>query len=184
MAKVESPEPYYVNPAVHTEIKAETRKTTDKSRIKRGQKSRFVSVLEEIRESETELGPLRDVPVSDEAVSRLMDDVRSAGDDLRKRPFSDEILHYKRAVRDFMHYVVENGYAVDIQEGLPNYLKPGYRGARGSAESQDRKGYIQVQVVDKKLEDLAALLISGQMNQLELASRLEEIKGLLVNILK
>jgi uncharacterized protein YaaR (DUF327 family) len=39
-------------------------------------------------------------------------------------------------------------------------------------------------VIDKKLEDLAAMLLSSQMRQMELVSRLEEIKGLLVDLLQ
>jgi uncharacterized protein YaaR (DUF327 family) len=37
-------------------------------------------------------------------------------------------------------------------------------------------------VVDHRLEELASALIKGQLSQLELLSRLEEIKGLLVDL--
>jgi uncharacterized protein YaaR (DUF327 family) len=38
--------------------------------------------------------------------------------------------------------------------------------------------------VDKKLEDMAAMLMTSQMSQLELLARLEEITGLLVDLLQ
>jgi uncharacterized protein YaaR (DUF327 family) len=38
-------------------------------------------------------------------------------------------------------------------------------------------------VVDKKLEDMAAMILSSQMGQIELASRLEEITGILVDLM-
>jgi uncharacterized protein YaaR (DUF327 family) len=143
-------------------------------------------VLAKEREGEAaaELGPLADLPVSDEAVNTLMDEVRSAGDELKGRPFPDEIVRYKQAVRNFMHYVVENGYTVNASEGIPKYLKPGFRGRHGTPESQEHTRYISVQVIDKKLEDMAAMLIAGQMKQIELVSRLEEITGLLIDLMQ
>ncbi|MDR0450835.1 MAG: YaaR family protein [Treponema sp.] len=41
-----------------------------------------------------------------------------------------------------------------------------------------------VQVVDRKLEEMAARLLSDQLSQLELLARLEEINGLLVDLLQ
>ncbi|MDR0399807.1 MAG: YaaR family protein [Treponema sp.] len=123
------------------------------------------------------------LPVSAETVNRLMEDVRAAGDVLRERPFPQEILGYKQAVRNFIHYVVENGYQVEDDQGIPNYLRPGFTGSRGSPNSQARKLYHSVQVVDHRLEELAAVLMRGQISQLELLSRLEEIKGLLINLM-
>jgi uncharacterized protein YaaR (DUF327 family) len=38
-------------------------------------------------------------------------------------------------------------------------------------------------VVDRKLEEMAARLLSDQLSQLELLGRLEEINGLLVDLL-
>jgi uncharacterized protein YaaR (DUF327 family) len=130
------------------------------------------------------LGPFPDLPVSEETLNYLADGVRSAGDTLRDRPFPDEIIRYKKAVRDFMHYVVENGYSVGHETGIPKFLKPGYRGPRGTPEAMPQLRYTKVQVIDKKLEDLAAALLSGQTRQLEIAARLEEIKGLLVDLLE
>jgi uncharacterized protein YaaR (DUF327 family) len=39
-------------------------------------------------------------------------------------------------------------------------------------------------VVDRKLEEMAARLLSDQLSQLELLARLEEINGLLVDLLQ
>ncbi|MDR1239312.1 MAG: YaaR family protein [Treponema sp.] len=183
MAKVELPDPagFFLNPAGHSLTRTETGKTRSKP-VRGAQKAGFSTLLE--AEKSAELGPLPDFPVSDETVSQLMDEVRAAGDDLRDRPFPDEILHYKRAVRNFMHYVVKNGYQVQTGTGIPKFLKPGYKGPRGTPESLERRAYIQVQVIDKKLEDMAAFILNSQMNQLELAARLEEITGLLIDLLQ
>jgi uncharacterized protein YaaR (DUF327 family) len=141
----------------------------------------FDSILK--RAAEAELEAQEALPVSAETVNRLMEDVRTAGDALSERPFPQEILSYKRAVRNFMHYVVDNGFQVEDHPGIPNYLRSGFKGGRGGPNAQERKLYHAVQVVDCRLEDLAAALMKGQVSQLELLSRLEEIKGLLVDLM-
>jgi uncharacterized protein YaaR (DUF327 family) len=186
MAKIDSPElnNFLLNPATLNTAKAEAKKAQNKP-ITSGRKARFSTLLENVRaETAAELGPLVDLPVSEETVNQLMEEVRSAGGNLRDRPFPDEIIRYKRAVRNFMHYVVENGYTVETEAGIPNYLKPGFKGPRGTDESRKQRKYIKIQVVDKKLEDMAALILGSQMSQIELASRLEEITGLLVDLMQ
>jgi uncharacterized protein YaaR (DUF327 family) len=184
MAKVDISS-FLVNPLIHGTAKPETKKTGDKAPVKKGGKLRFSSLVDEAREGEAaDLGALRDLPVSEETVNMLMEDVRSTGDALRGRPFPDEIVRYKRAVRDFMHYVVENGLKVREEAGIPQFLKPGFKGKRGTPESQKQLVYKTVQVVDGKLEEMAALILRSQMPQLELVARLEEINGLLVDLLQ
>jgi uncharacterized protein YaaR (DUF327 family) len=184
MAKIDSPDlpSFYMNPAAYSQVKGDAKKNKTQG-VRRGRE--FSRIFEELRgKTADELGILRDLPVSEETLNTLMDEVRSAGDSLRSRPFPDEILRYKQAVRGFMHYVVENGYALEKEEGIPNYLKPGYRGQRGTEESRARVVYAKIQVIDTKLENMAAMLLSAQADQLKLAASLEEVNGLLVDLLQ
>ena len=184
MAKVDSADipSFYMNPAAYSQVKGGDKKTKG---IPKGGKTGFSRIFEDIRgKTADEIGPLRELPASEETLNALMDDVRSAGDVLRSRPFPDEILHYKQAVRNFMHYVVENSYALEHEAGIPKFLKPGYRGPRGTPDAMSQLRYTKIQIIDKKLEDLAAMLLASQTPQLALASRLEEIQGLLVDLLQ
>jgi uncharacterized protein YaaR (DUF327 family) len=147
-------------------------------RASRTEKTDFTSVLERSQELEA----LEAQPVSEETVNKLLEDVQAAGDTLQKRPFPPEILAYKRAVRNFMRYAVDNSYRVEEQLGIPQYLRPNFKGPRGSADAQKRLSRHMIQVADRKLEELAASLMKGQLSQLEILSRLEEIKGLLVDL--
>jgi uncharacterized protein YaaR (DUF327 family) len=184
MAKVDVSS-FLVNPLVHGTVTSETKKTRDRAPVKGSGKLRFSSLVDEAREEEAaDLGAPQDLPVSEETVNMLMEDVRSTGDALRGRPFPDEIIRYKKAVRNFMHYVVENGFRVHEETGIPQFLKPGFKGKRGTPESRKQVGYKIVQVVDGKLEEMAALILRSQMPQLELMARLEEINGLLVDLLQ
>jgi uncharacterized protein YaaR (DUF327 family) len=184
VAKIDFPadsQDFFADPSSYMNPNAPPRVKGRRSKRAAGTgKTDFNAVLERAAEGRLEIQEA--LPVSVETVNRLMEDVRAAGDTLRERPFPQEILSYKQAVKNFMHYVVDNGYRVEDHAGIPNYLRPGFKGGRGGPASQDRKLYHAVQVVDRRLEELAAALMKGQLSQLELLSRLEEIKGLLVDL--
>jgi len=183
MAKVDSSDTsFYMNPAAYAPVKPEEKKAKG---IRRGEKTEFSKIFDDLRgKTADEIGPLHELPANEESVNLLMDEVRSAGDTLQSRPFPEEILRYKQAVRNFINYVVKNAYSLEHEKGLQNFLKPGFTGQRGTPEAMSQKRYTKIQVIDKKLEDLAAMLLSSQARQLELTSRLEEIKGLLIDLLQ
>ncbi|MDR1971832.1 MAG: YaaR family protein [Treponema sp.] len=183
MAKVDfSPDPTgtFLDPASYLNPNIRPKGRSTPRRAAKAGRPDFTSVLEQSRSGESAVQEA--LPISEETVARLLDEVRAAGDTLRERPFPQEILAYKTAVRNFMRYVVDNGYQVEEQVGIPKYLKPNYKGSRGSPDSQDRARRHTIRVVDHRLEELAATLLKGQLSRLELLSRLEEIKGLLVDL--
>jgi uncharacterized protein YaaR (DUF327 family) len=161
----------FFNPAVYANTQGEAKRAKDRAPIRGGQKTRFSTIMEdaELAASEAHAG-IPGYPVSEAAVKALLDDVHDSGDRLRNRPFPEEIKQYKQAVRNFLHYIVENGYAVEEHTSGANLLK--------------RKKFTIVQVVDHKLEQLAAGILSGQTAQIELLARIDEIQGLLVDLLQ
>jgi len=181
MAKVSVDPALFVNPLAYSQIKDEKK---SKSADKTG-KSEFSRLFDEIRNSAAgELELVSSLPVCEETLDFLMDEVRSTGDTLRSKPFPDEILRYKNSVRNFVHYVVKNGFDVGRETGVPKFLKANYKGPRGTPEAMKQNSYAKIQVIDERLETLAAMLLSSQKQQIEIASRLEEITGLLVDLLQ
>ena len=148
---------------------ADTKKAREKGDLRSIGKTIFSGLLEKSAPEAGELGPLRELVPSDEALTELMDAVHSAGSDLINRPFPDEILQYKKAVRNFVHYVVENGFTVEKIQTKRRELR-------------SLGPHVQVKVVDRKLEELAAAILSGQTTQLERVSKIDEITGLLVDL--
>ena len=148
-------------------LKQKAKKTKPGEDIKGSRKTYFTDAMKKAIGDTGDLGPLRRYAPSEEALSKLMDAVHSAGSDLLDRPFQDEILNYKRAVRDFVNYVVENSF--DIERSQTR--------RRGKV-----KIHVQIQVIDRKLEELAAAILSGQVKQLEKVSKIDEIKGLLIDL--
>jgi uncharacterized protein YaaR (DUF327 family) len=130
-----------------------------------------------------EPGPLRETAPSEEALQELLDSVHGAGDDLKRRPFPDAILNYKQAVRNFLHYVVQNSY--DLQEVQGIKKKTSFQGSAADTPGGTvwkSKVYHQIQIIDQKLEILAADILAKQIAELDLKSRIDEIRGLLVDL--
>ena len=165
-----------LNPSLIPGMKTETKKARGKGESQGSRKALFSSILEDSAQAAGELGAFRELVPSEEALTELMDAVHSAGSDLLERPFADEILRYKKAVRNFVHYVVENGYEMYQTQGIKKKIV-----IRGKTEWKDAV-YNQIRVVDQKLEELAAAILSGQSSQLERISKLDELTGLLVNL--
>jgi len=162
-----------LNAALNSGLKTAVKKSKSKEEPKGARKSTFSEILETFAPG---LGPLRELAPSEEALTELMDAVHSAGSDLKDRPFPDEILRYKKAVRNFVHYVVENGYELYKDQGIKKKVV-----IRGETAWKDVV-YHQVRVIDQKLEELAAVILAGQASQLEKLSKLDEITGLLVDL--
>jgi uncharacterized protein YaaR (DUF327 family) len=182
VAQIGNALPDFFNPLIYRKPFEDT-EARHSTKSKETTKARFSSMLEKLITGERR-DALEHIPASEEIVSKLLDEIHSAGDALAEKPFPDEIKRYKTAVRGFMSYIVENGFSTEGELGLPRGQKPGFKGLRGSPESREQTLHTQIKVVDEKLEKLAADIMSGQLRQLDLLGRVEEINGLLINMLE
>jgi len=172
MEKVDSSAASLLSSTLQSGVKTAVKKAKTKEEPQGSRKIKFAEMLENF----APLGPLKNSAPSEEVLTELMDEVHSAGSDLKDRPFPGEILRYKKAVRDFIHYVVENGYELYKDQGLKKKVV-----IRGEAKWKDIL-YHQVRVIDQKLEELATAILSGHTDQLGRLAKLDEITGLLVDL--
>jgi uncharacterized protein YaaR (DUF327 family) len=114
-------------------------------------------------------GSIGSADFSDAALEDLLDGVHGSGDALKENPSVDLVQAYKKAVRDFVHYVVERSYAVEQKTSGRSILK--------------RNAYFRVSVIDEALEKLAAEILRNQRDNLEILRRVDEINGMLVDLL-
>ena len=171
MPKVDFPEgtaPFFA-PAAYAGAKREEKKVKERSKTAPFSKLADAAAAETANEAAA-AGGLRVLEPSEEALRELLDEVHESGEDLKTKPVPDNILRYKAAVRSFLHYIVENGYTTQERSSGTNILK--------------RKKFVLIQVVDRKLEQLAAGILSGQRAQLEILARVEEINGLLIDLIR
>jgi uncharacterized protein len=100
----------------------------------------------------------------------LLDAVHELGEKLLREPGTSHLQAYKEAVRRFLSCVVENGVGVEETQS--------------GAGVNRKKRFTLVKIIDTKLERLAAGMVVVQKDQLLLLEKIEEINGLLVDLLQ
>jgi uncharacterized protein YaaR (DUF327 family) len=127
------------------------------------------SFFSELRESEETTSQLRlDPEVAEAETAELLDAVFEAGDRLKRRRDTATLEAYRETVRRFLSVVVQRGVGVEERTSGSNIMR--------------RKRYTLVQVIDAKLEELAAGLVASQREQLDVLARVDEINGLLIDL--
>lgn len=110
-------------------------------------------------------------------LEELLDDIHTAGEKLVEKPFISNIKEYRQAVKRFLAYIVKNSYEAETEIQKKKYVKNG-------VPYMDEKKWTNIKVVDEKLEKLAAYIIQNQKGQLTILKKIEEIEGILVDLMR
>lgn len=108
----------------------------------------------------------------DEAIVFLKDALDMAGDELKARQSLEAMEQYRRKVGQFMKYIVKINY---------NFITT--RGQKKLRSGKVIKPMYQIEVIDQKLNQLAAEMMILHGANLRLLAKLEEINGLIVDLL-
>ena len=174
MAGIDSFNPLlYSQSAAALEAAKKSKKEEEKKKTEKT-KTRFADLLhkaEEIPATDPDL-PIEIASMEiDEAVAFLMDEVTMAGEELKNSPLPECYESYKKKITQFLHFVEKNTYDIENQVGIR------------SPRFKNRKNYTIVTVVNEKLEQLARDIMFIQSSQISMLAKIEEIKGLLVDLL-
>ena len=96
---------------------------------------------------------------------------------MKKSPLQENFILYKKAVQNFLKFVQSQSYEVEDKflvrkVKVPGHLKPVSR----------QKCYKLVKVVNEKLDSLASDILYNQRDQIRMTAKVEEIKGLLIDV--
>jgi len=103
-------------------------------------------------------------------IESILDEVHQLGEALSAEPTMTNIKKYKQGISRFLKTINLHNFQVEEQEGILN-------------RNFSRKKYYQVKVLNEKLDRLVAGVLQNQTAQLEILRRVEEIQGLLVDLL-
>ena len=106
---------------------------------------------------------------NDVDLEALLDNVHELGEKLKENASFQTVRECRQAVRDFLSYVLRHSLTVEQHESNPNVLK--------------RKRFTLIKVIDQKLERFAAGIIQNQRAQLDILRQIDEISGLLIDLL-
>ncbi|MCK4540681.1 MAG: YaaR family protein [Spirochaetales bacterium] len=147
-----------------------SRSGKEKKRVKKQKpaKKTFTSILSSREEKIGQVDGVIDT--EQHPLEELLDEVHEAGERLKENPTLEFIRDYRKAVKGFLQAVV--ALSIEVEEHISgvNILK--------------RKRLTLIKIVDEKLERLAVGVLQNQKEQLDILSRLDEIYGLLVDLMR
>lgn len=107
--------------------------------------------------------------VIENILADLQDAVYSAGSNLADNVNTETIKKYKDSVKNFVQFALEN--SLDVGQIVSGSLNP-----------MKQKCYVIVKVIDEKINRLTQELLFNQLEKIKILERLDEIKGLLVDL--
>jgi uncharacterized protein YaaR (DUF327 family) len=173
MAGIDFSSTNFLNPALYAGQQADNnRKLREKLAPSTAKRLSFAKRLEENSESARNVG-VNPIKTGESALTELLEAVENAGKALLARPMPDEIQAYKRAVGGFLQFIEQNAFSV-AHETAPfaKFKQPG-----------QRKAFSTLKVVNEKLQHLAEDIMTGQVKQIKLLERIQEINGILVDLM-
>ena len=152
-------------------------------------KTKFSDILHSSKNEENTLTAdglpsiINSMSIEDAAVY-LKDAVDNAGNDLAEETTSENIANFKKAVGQFLKFMVKNNYEVKSHRPrriqlvssttfFSNYSVPPHR----------KDPRYQINIINEKLAALTAATLEGQKDNIALLAQLDEIKGLLIDLM-
>lgn len=166
---------------------AATRDSKEKDKVKEKKKSSFASMVEKNQEIEALVSaglPAEIAGLSmEDSVVFLKDQIDSSADVLNSDFNAENFAKFRKSIAQFMKYVSRNNYEIIKRKrpGKPVLVK-GVSNVFFS-EKRDRDPLVQVKVVDQKLDELASMILQNYGDKLKMMSKVNEIKGLIVDFL-
>jgi len=101
-------------------------------------------------------------------LNMMLEEITVQGKKLTKHLDVKDMRHYRELIREFMNEIVNRSHKFSRE----NFL--------------DRKGrhrvYTMIKLVDKNLDDLAAELIKDEKDHLAILNKIDEIRGMLLDL--
>lgn len=100
-----------------------------------------------------------------EALDKSLSKIKDMGDILISTQSYSDIVKYKKMVKNFLSEVVEYSYSLNKRDSF--------------WESQY---FATVEIIDEKLDSIIKEVLSNQKNNISIASSIDQIQGLLIDV--
>ena len=166
--------------------KEETQKTGSARRVKFGELLKGSEEVEPQFIAEGLPPEVRAMSIDDAAVY-LADAVSIAGDGFAEEQTQQNLDQFKKAVSQFIRFVIENNFNVS-NINSPKKRRPQqpprlFVFSDYSVPPGKPRQKVSIQVINEKLDALARETLSNQMNNLKILAQVNEIKGLIVDLM-
>ena len=195
MAEIDSLNASYYYSGVQNASNEKIKRNTKKEEIqKAGRTSKFEELLKEKEEVSaqfvTEGLPPEVAKMSiDDAAVYLADAVSMAGNNFSEEQTQENLENFKRSVGQFIRFIVSNNFDVSAHRRKNRVGKEMMSASRTMFFSdytipphKENPRY-KINIINEKLDALAQETLSSQMNNLKILAQVNEIKGLIVDLM-
>lgn len=194
MAEIDSLGANYYYSGVQNASNNSIKKNTKKEEISKTNKTKFSELLKPNNEPEpafTTVGlPPEIASMSlDDAAIYLKDAVDNAGNLLSDEITEENIQNFKTAVTQFITFVVNNNFEVTSHRKKnrlgKDMLVPSRTNFFSNYSLPPHKidPRYQINVINEKLDALTRATLEGQMDNLKILAKVNEIKGLIIDLM-
>lgn len=135
---------------------SKTQMMAEKTALKTGKTSSFSSALDFADKDQTE-----------QNVKYMLGNIEKFGKRLISTRSVEDAKKYKNSVRDYLSYIVKNIYVLKKETGPLNFGV-----------------HTRIEIINKKLDEITKEAIAEQKDTIKLADKIEELRGLLVDVYK
>ncbi len=157
---------------VPAQLKGEKEKDKKTSRTASSRFSAYIDSAEPGAEKQmiasAELGALENPRILEELIDKLFE----SGENLKRSPVEENLDEYKKNIRVLVNFISNKSYNVVREKGVMN------------PRTFKQKEFVNIELIDKKLDSLAVYILSRQKNQMEILRRVDEINGLVINVVR
>ncbi len=123
-------------------------------------------------ESVSEINSLSDyMPAENiEEINQLISEIDKAGSEFVGKPVYSNLIKYKMLLQQFMGIIIKNSYEVQLRVGRKSFT--------------EEKIYSIVKKIDLELEQLSEQILNKNLDKIKLIDKLDEIRGLLIDLYK
>ena len=196
MAEIDSLGANYYYSGVQNATNEAIKRNTKKEEIRKADKAKKLDFGKLLKGDEVEEPQfiadglpieVRSMSIDDAAVY-LADAVSLAGNDFSGEQTQENLEEFKTAVSQFIRFVIVNNFSVDIKK---RKARPGkarqpsrlFVFSDYSMPPANPKPRVSIEVINEKLDALARETLSAQSNNLKILAQVNEIKGLIVDLL-
>ena len=138
------------------------RTKTDKSKVQQSKNTSDIDSSFKAKLSEIKHGEIK------ERLDKLMDIVDKQGEKLKRSLDKKDLLEYKKRVKDFLRLIQK-----EFVQAKQSFSWDG---------TGNLKTYTIIEKVDKNLDQLHDLFLKEQSDVLEVVKKIDEIRGLLIDL--
>ena len=196
MAEIDSLGSNFYYSGVQNASNEAIKRNTKKEEVRKSDKTKKVAFAKLLKGEEVEEPqfiadglPLevRSMSIDDAAVY-LADAVGSAGNDFSENQTQENLEKFKTAVSQFIRFVVVNNFDVNTAQRKRRFGKNGqpprmFFFSDYSVPPTKPKPKFSIEIINEKLDALARETLSNQANNLKILAQVNEIKGLIVDLL-